>query len=134
MTTEKTSTTNASQYSKTEEYKVGSYEEASVLADSLFQAFIPENTHVSGSRTTEEAKVRVRRTRAKNTQSDNFRVIVYRRNTPEKKPLKEANERSTNTGSAENQQTKAQRKKAAKEANRAKSARKKRPYGATKSS
>lgn len=60
-------------YFKAEEHRVETHEEATTLADKLFQGFATEQ-HQPGDRTTKEAKVRIR---ARPSLGD-FRVVLYR--------------------------------------------------------
>ncbi len=62
-------------YFKVEEYIVGTYQEAQAVADKVFAPYGKVGN--SGSRTSESAKVRIRRRRSCNNKADSFRVVLY---------------------------------------------------------
>lgn len=64
-------------YRKAEEHIVHSYEEAEKLADQLFEPFGKKDRY--GSRTSEKAKVRIRRRAAHNANREAFRVVLSKR-------------------------------------------------------
>lgn len=63
-------------YRKVEEQTATSYDEAQTKADTLFAPFGAKD--VNGSRTSAEAKVRVRLRRGEHGQPDSFRVVLYK--------------------------------------------------------
>ena len=110
-------------YFKVEEHRVQTHEEAQALADSLFQTFTTSVT-LRGDRTTEKAKVRIRRRHS----LGDFRVILYRAisgasespSDQEESTTSEVNEEVSSDDAHTQKQSKIQRKKEVKEAARRK--------------
>ena len=114
---------NTPKYFKTEEHRVDTHEEATVLADALFKGFAT-GSHQAGDRTADEAKVRIRR---RHTMGD-FRVVLYRAvsGTTQPSGIEDTEDTediaagiTTDDDAHSEKQTKSERKKAAKEAARA---------------